>query len=203
MTGGWDRIADAADAAPASAPTDPGRLRDKLRRSAFAYLQRHSASEAHFRALMARRLARWQAAGYVVLGDLDAGVLIDALIADFRELGLVDDAVFAASRAASARAKGASRRRLAAELRAKGVDGEVAAAAIDEAGIDEFAAALRACRRRRIGAWRSGETPDRDGLNREIAALVRQGHAYAVARRALETSREEAEDRLAEAGLAR
>lgn len=193
---GWDRIADAPDGPVPVAPTDPKKLREKLRRSGFAYLQRYSASEAHFSELMQNKLRRWETAGYVALGETRAVDLIAELTHEFRELGLLDDAGFAASRVASARRKGTSRLKIALGLRAKGVDGDLAKAAIEEDGTDETVAALRFCRRRRIGPWRRGERPDRDGLNREMATLVRQGFAGQLARAVVLLSPEEAEEKL-------
>jgi regulatory protein len=193
---GWDRIPDDPAGAMSAAPTDAKKLYDKLRRSGFAYLQRYSSSAAHFADLMEKKLARWQTAGYVVLGETRGADLVADLVTEFRELGLLDDAGFAASRVASARRKGASRMKIAMGLRAKGVDGEVAAAAIAEDDTDEMVAALRLCRRRRIGPWRRGERPDRDGLNREIGVLVRQGFAAQLARSAVLLSIEDAEQRL-------
>ncbi len=193
---GWDRIPDEPDGSIRATPTDPRKLRDKLRRSGFAYLQRYSASEAHFSELMLQKLRRWEAAGYVALGEARAADLVAELTSEFRELGLLDDAGFAASRVASARRKGASRLKIALGLRAKGVDGELARAAIEEEGTDEMVAALRFCRRRRIGPWRRGERPDRDGLNREIAILARQGFATQLGRAVVLLSLEEAEDKL-------
>lgn len=193
---GWDRIADAPDDPVPMAPTDPKKLREKLRRSGFAYLQRYSASEAHFSELMEQKLRRWEAAGYVALGEARAADLVTELTSEFRELGLLDDAGFAASRVASARRKGTSRLKIALGLRAKGVDSELARAAIEGDGTDETVAALRFCRRRRIGPWRRGDRPDRDGLNREIATLARQGFATQLARAVVLMSPEEAEEKL-------
>ena len=193
---GWDRSPDEPDGSIRATPTEPRKLRDKLRRSGFAYLQRYSASEAHFSGLMEQKLRRWEAAGYVALGEARAADLVAELTSEFRELGLLDDAGFAASRVASARRKGASRLKIALGLRAKGVDGELARAAIDDEGTDETVAALRFCRRRRIGPWRRGERPDRDGLNREIATLARQGFATQLGRAVVLLSREDAEEKL-------
>ncbi len=193
---GWDRIADAPDEPVRAASTDPKKLRDKLRRSGFAYLQRYSASEAHFSELMQNKLRRWEAAGYVALGETSAADLVAQLTSEFHDLGLLDDAGFAASRVASARRKGASRLKIALGLRAKGVDGDLARTAIEEEGTDETVAALRFCRRRRIGPWRRGPRPDRDGLNREMAVLVRQGFAAQLARAVVLLSPEAAEEKL-------
>src|SRR4051794_36274222 len=59
-----------------------------------------------------------------------AGPLIDALVARYRETGLVNDAAYAAGRARSGLARGRSLRRIAAGLAAKGVGAADAAAAI-------------------------------------------------------------------------
>ena len=193
---GWDRIPDEPGGSIRATPTDPRKLREKLRRSGFAYLQRYAASEAHFFELMEKKLRRWEAAGYVALGEASVTGLVGELTSEFRELGLLDDAGFAASRVASARRKGASRLKIALGLRAKGVDGDLARTAIEEEGTDETVAALRFCRRRRIGPWRRGERPDRDGLNREIAILARQGFATQLGRAVVLLSLEEAEDKL-------
>lgn len=194
--GGWDRVPDEPDDSVPMAPTDPKKLREKLRRSGFAYLQRYSSSEAHFSELMEQKLRRWEAAGYVALGEARAADLVAELTSEFRDLGLLDDAGFAASRVASARRKGTSRLKIALGLRAKGVDGELARAAIEQDGTDEMVAALRFCRRRRIGPWRRGDRPDRDGLNREIAMLARQGFATQLGRAVVLLSLEEAEEKL-------
>lgn len=193
---GWDRIPDEPGGPIRATPTDPRKLREKLRRSGFAYLQRYSASEAHFFELMEKKLRRWEAAGYVALGEASVAGLVGELTSEFRELGLLDDAGFAATRVASARRKGASRLKIALGLRAKGVDGDLARTAIEEDGTDEMVAALRFCRRRRIGPWRNGEKPDRDGLNREIAILARQGFGTQLGRTVVLLSLEEAEDKL-------
>lgn len=193
---GWDRIPDEPDASIRTAPTDPKKLREKLRRSGFAYLQRYSASEAYFADLMEQKLRRWEAAGYVSLGEARPADLVAELTSEFRELGLLDDAGFAASRVASARRKGTSRLKITLGLKAKGVDGELARTAIEEDGTDETVAALRFCRRRRIGPWRRGERPDRNGLNKEIAILARQGFATQLGRAVVLLSQEEAEEKL-------
>ena len=57
----------------------------------------------------------------------------DAVLDRFTDVGLIDDAAFAAAWVSSRQSgRGLARRALASELRAKGVDGEVAAAAVAE-----------------------------------------------------------------------
>lgn len=184
------------DDAAAEAGAGDGRLRGRLRRSAFAYLERYSASEARFRAVMVRKLRRWREAGEADVEEGEAARLIEALAGDFRRLGLIDDGLYAESKVASARRKGQSRAGIAGLLRARGVNAETAAAAIEAAGIDELTAALRLARRRRLGPWRRGEDADREGETREIATLVRRGFEYALARQVVRMPLAEAEERL-------
>lgn len=174
------------------------RLRDKLRRSGYAYLNRYAASTAHFSSVMTRKLDRWAGEGLFDRETTDVARLVADLVAEFAEFGLIDDAAFAEGRAASMRRKGGSRLKIVYGLRAKGIDAAMAGAAIAASDVDETQAALNLCRRRRIGPWRRDGVPvDRDARNREIALLVRQGFAYALARSVIGMERQAAEDRLA------
>jgi SOS response regulatory protein OraA/RecX len=68
----------------------------------------------------------------------------------FAEVGLIDDAAFAAAWVSSRQSgRGLARRALASELRAKGVDGEVAAAAVEQVDPqDEWDSARRLVERK-------------------------------------------------------
>jgi SOS response regulatory protein OraA/RecX len=74
----------------------------------------------------------------------------NAVLDRFTEVGLIDDAAFAAAWVTSRQAgRGLARRALASELRAKGVDGEVAAAAVAEVDPqDEWDSARRLVERK-------------------------------------------------------
>ncbi len=187
--------------APAGRPIKPiaaDRLRERLRKSAFAYLNRYAASQAHFAGVLRRKLGRWADMGLIEADSVDAAGLVAAVVADVAALGLLDDRAFADGRTASLRRKGGSRRKIALGLRAKGVDAETAAAALAAADIDEAEAALRLARRRRLGPWRvEPRSDDRAGRDRDIGVLVRQGFAYSLARQVIGMGLEEAEERLA------
>jgi SOS response regulatory protein OraA/RecX len=74
----------------------------------------------------------------------------NAVLDRFTEVGLIDDAAFAAAWVTSRQSgRGLARRALASELRAKGVDGEVAAAAVAEVDPqDEWDSARRLVERK-------------------------------------------------------
>lgn len=117
------------------------------------------------------------------LDDTTAG-LIQAVVDELQELGLVDDVSYAEARAASLVAKGLSRGRIARGLSIKGIAEEAIADAIPS-DISELAQARRLVARKRLGHLRAGGmTPDT--RRKDLAALARAGFAFAIASRALE-----------------
>ncbi len=155
---------------------------------ALFYLGRYASTAENLRQVLRRRVRRRLAAEGEEGREAAAAVepLIDALVARYRETGLVNDASYAAGRARRGVAQGRSLRRIAAGLAAKGVDAADTAAAIaslrDEADDPELAAAIAFARRRRLGPFRRDPRPreqadrDRGDLHRtELAAFARAG----------------------------
>lgn len=123
---------------------------------------------------------------------------VDALIARLIASGALNDARYAAARAATLRRKGKAPPRIRAALRAKGVSAENAAVASPDElhPADEdaaLAAALAYAKRRRLGPFRPSERLSDDRRERlarwqkDLAAMIRAGFAYDVARRAFAT----------------
>jgi len=164
----------------------------KLYEAALNHLARYAATEAGLARVLARKVDRW--ARLAVEEDADpeetalaarrAKAAIPGVIVRLRELGVVNDAAFAASRAKRLTREGKSRRATLAHLAAKGVVGAVVA----EDAERELAAACAYLRRRRAGPF--GEAPEL----KVLAAMARGGFSQDVARRALRLEREEAED---------
>lgn len=153
-----------------------------LERAALHYLERYATSAANLRRVLMRRVLRSAEAHGT---DPDEGAAqVDALIARYRESGLLDDAAYARLRAESLHRQGASRRLTRAKLAAKGVGAEDVEGALDalseETPSPDLAAACNYARRRRLGPWRNADrAAHRD---RDLAALGRQGFGYDVAR---------------------
>jgi len=106
-------------------------------------------------------------------------------LARLTAVGAVNDATYAESRARSLVRAGRSRRAISAYLIAKGVDPATAATAIPAPEESELAAALVLARKRRIGPFRQGQTPDEAGRQRELGVLARAGFSRSVAQEAL------------------
>ncbi len=166
-----------------------------LRNAALYHLDRYPASAAHLRRLLMARVER--SARLHGTGRDEGAAAVDALITEFLDAGLLDDARYAAGQARALFRRGASARRIRSALAMKGVERELIDQALDglreEAAEPELAAALGYARRRRLGPYRgdpgSAEARAARAAMREkdLAALGRQGFGYGLARRVIET----------------
>jgi regulatory protein len=172
-----------------------------LHDAALAYLARYAASESGLRRVLERRVDRWKRLAQQNGLDVEAIAIQAAaarnatreVVARLVAAGAVNDAAYAESRARSLVRTGRSRRAISAYLAAKGVDPEIAAAAMLDPERSELAAALVLARKRRIGPFRQGPTPDEAGRRRELAVLARAGFSQSVAQQALAIDPDQAE----------
>lgn len=159
------------------------------------YLARYASSEGGLRQILHLRIDSWarEAQDRDTAADLAAAAkaAVPGVVARMVELGLIDDAAFAQSRAAGLARSGRSHRAIAARLVAKGIDPERARAAVADGNGGELAAALILTRKRRIGPFRLTEDGDR---NKELGVLARAGFPRDIAIRALDMTPEDAED---------
>lgn len=103
-----------------------------------------------------------------------------ALAERFAELGYIDDRAFAEAKATSMGRRGLGARRVNQALRFAGVDGEDTGAVAPVIEADATSSALAFARRKRIGPW-AREVPDPKARERQVAAMVRAGHAPPLA----------------------
>ncbi len=170
--------------------------RKRLTNIATYHLERFSTTAARLRQVLMRRIDR---SIRVHGGDRDEMVAwVDELILQLTASGALDDARYAAAKAANLRRRGKAPARIRAALRAKGVSAADAAAATsgDLHPADEDAAlgaALAYAKRRKLGPFRPkerlpGERRERLArLQKDLAAMVRAGFAYDIARRVFAT----------------
>jgi regulatory protein len=98
----------------------------------------------------------------------------------FTEVGLIDDAAFAAAWVSSRQSgRGLARRALAAELRAKGVDGEVASAAVAEVDPQDEWDTARRLVERKLPAMRRLDRVTAE--RRLVGMLARKGYGGGLA----------------------
>ena len=106
---------------------------------------------------------------------------LEALAKRFTELGYVDDAAYALGQSRSLSSRGYGKRRLNEKLRIAGVEEEDRIDADAHADGAAVEAALRFAERRRLGPY-SAAAADPRQRERWIAAMVRAGHGFGLAR---------------------
>ena len=146
-----------------------------LKELAIRYVGKYATTRAKLCVYLARKIHErgWR-------GDKPAD--LEALANRFAELGYVDDSAFAMSRSHALAARGYGKRRLTEQLRLAGVCDEDGRDAIESADTNAVTAALRFARRRRFGPF-AVEPADRLAREKAMAAMVRAGHDFSLARK--------------------
>jgi regulatory protein len=179
-------------------PPDAG----SLYQAALDYLARYASTEAGLRRVLERRIDRWVRAQ----PDPDAAepthqaarAAIDGVVRRLAEAGAFSDTAFAENRARNLVRSGQSTRSIQMRLVAKGVAPDVARSVSAAGAETELAAALVLARKRRIGPYRLADDPDAGVRVREMGVLARAGFSRDVAKQALDTPREDADNRIFE-----
>ena len=146
----------------------------KLEEMALRYVGRFATSRAKLHAYLQRKLRE---RGWSGEGAPPLGALADKCV----RLGYVDDHAFALSKARSLSGRGYGARRVNQALAVAGIDEEAGADARDLAEHEAVTSALRFAKRRAIGPYASEEL-DADRRERALAAMIRAGHRFPLAR---------------------
>lgn len=160
-----------------------------LERLALRYVERFATTRGRLRTYLARKIRErgWD-------GDRDGeGADPEALAEKLAELGYIDDRAFGEARAGAMGRRGLGERRVAGALHAAGIgehDRAALAPAIEARAVET---ALAFARRRRIGPYADAPA-DRLLREKQIAAMVRGGHDFALARRIAQAAPGEAID---------
>ena len=164
-------------------PLNEARLRDL----ALHYVGRFATTRAKLNAYLKRK---------IVERGWDGGTApdIEALSAQFVTLGYIDDAGYAAMKAGALTRRGFGTRRVSEALRAAGIDETDRAPALDDAAAERWSSADAFARRKRLGPY--ADTPvAREKRDKQIAAFLRAGHDYTMARRWIDALPGEIPDR--------
>jgi regulatory protein len=170
----------------------------KLYEAALNHLARYAATEAGLARVLARKIDRW--ARLYAGEDADpettatvaraARAAIPKVLSRLKSASVLNDDVFAASRAKRLTREGKSRRGALAHLAAKGVAPGTASNVLSDDPERELAAACAYLRRRRAGPF--GDAPEL----KILGAMARAGFTQGVARQAMRLDRDEAEERI-------
>lgn len=145
-----------------------------LQELALRYVGKYATTRAKLRAYLSRKVRE---RGWVGAHAPD----FEAISNRFAELGYIDDAAYALGKSRALSARGYGKRRLADKLRLDGVDETEGAAAHAHADQEALTAALRFAERRRLGPFAAAAADPRQ-REKWIAAMIRAGHGFALAR---------------------
>lgn len=157
-------------------PLDPQAL-DEL---ALAYVARFATSRAKLETYLARKIRE---RGWAGEKAADVGALTERMVG----LGFVDDRAFADAKAGSLLRRGYGSRRVSVALSQAGISDEDRGGAMERAADGALAAALRFAERKRLGPY-AAEAPDREKRAKALAAMMRAGHGFELARRIVEAA---------------
>ncbi|WP_022681494.1 regulatory protein RecX [Sphingobium bisphenolivorans] len=146
-----------------------------LRELALRYVSRFATSRAKLLSYLQRKL---QERGWGGEGPADP----EALVERFTDLRYVDDASYAVMKSASLARRGYGARRVAQTLRADGIAEADRVQAHAQTEKEAWSAADRFARRKRLGPYAQAR-PDPKQREKAIAAFLRAGHSYDMARR--------------------
>ena len=163
---------------PHARKTKPPLDATRLNELALTYVGRFATSRAKLATYLHRKIRE---RGWV--GDQSADV--DALVQRISDLGYVDDKAYALSKAQSLTGRGYGERRVGQALWVAGISDADGGDARDLASAEALDSALRFARRRRIGPFGDGPV-DPAKRERSIAAMIRAGHSFNLARRIVE-----------------
>ena len=190
----------------------PAPTREALHEAALGYLAKSAATASSVRKTLERRITSWAKKAEKAGGDAEAiGADVArakeaaALVLErLREVGLVDDAKFAAARARSLSRGGRSRRAITAHLTARGVSSTLVREAVPQDRGTELDAAIAFARKKRLGPFARPRDEDEDvsaderraAKRKALGAMARAGFDFDVSERALAMDLDTAEDRL-------
>ena len=151
-------------------PLDERRIKDL----ALHYVGKYATTQHKLKTYLARKLRErgWE-------GERPAD--IEALAARFVELGYIDDATFAAQKAASLTARGYGRRRVDEALYVAGISDDDGAEAKRAADAAQVESAIKMAKKRRFGPF-AREPADPDKRRKQLQAMLRAGHDFSIAR---------------------
>lgn len=164
-----------AMAAPKPRKPRPPLDNERLKELALSYVGRFATSRSKLRRYLQRKIDErgWDGARHA---DLDA--LVDRLA----ELGYVDDRAYALAKARSLGARGYGEGRVRQALHGAGISEAEGQGARGLAASEAVDSAIRFARRRKLGPF-AIQRPDPKARERALAAMIRAGHNFSLARK--------------------
>lgn len=180
-----------AGKSPAKTVKKPRKITgDYLENAGKFYLEKFPASIRHFKLVMGRKIYK-SCQAYPDQNAAECQKLLEVLVEKFVRLGFLNDDALTKGLVYSYQQRGWSQRKIKATLSAKGLSADQIDTHYETAETQsDLNAALRWVRRKRLGAYASGEARHEKWLS----SLGRAGFDYETARKALAMNKDEIED---------
>ncbi|MBP5699129.1 MAG: regulatory protein RecX [Alphaproteobacteria bacterium] len=166
-----------------SAPKVP--TKSRLRNIALYYLERFESSEENLRIILRRRIDK-----YVFFNKeynpMQAYQWVEDVIAECLSQNFINDKRFADFKINNYLQAGKSRRYIEQKLKQKGIDEKIIEQYFAQINYSEFDSALSFARKKKIGRFRENDEDRLENRQKDLAALVRAGFDYDVAKEILE-----------------
>ena len=159
--------------------------------AAQTYLSRYFASRFMLKRALERRAMRFIRKHGGTMEE--ARALIDAEVEKHVTSGAVDDLSFAKTMIAELQKSGDSKLKIKQKLFKKGIPSSIMDQVFAEQEDQPRRSALRYAKKRGFGPYRAPHITE-DRTQKELASMVRAGHAYGVSKEILSLSREEADE---------
>ena len=152
-----------------------------LQQLALRYVGRFATTRAKLRAYLMRKVRE---RGWNGADAPDFEGLADRFVA----LGYIDDAAYALAKSRALTGRGFGKRRVVQALQVAGIGAEDGEAARGHADVEAVTAALRFAERRRIGPFAAAALRDPKARQKALAAMIRAGHGFGLARAIVDLS---------------
>lgn len=171
-----------------------------LYNSGLAYLQRFPASSFHFKSVMMRKIQK--SCHHHEDQDMEECItLLDELVVKFQNLSLLDDDAYLKGMITSLRRRGLSSMQIGFRLQQKGYARNDISVELKKHDLDEYDtedkgdiySALIFARKKRLGPY---DIENKKFPEKALATMARAGYSYDIAKKTIEMSRDELEEKL-------
>ena len=159
--------------------------KSRLRNIALYYLDRFESSEENLRAVLRRRIDKY-AFFNKEYNPTQAYQWAEEIIAECLAQNFINDERFADFKISGYLSSGKSKRYIEQKLKQKGIDEKIIAQYFEDSEYSEFEAALNFAKKKKIGRFRPDDDTRTANWQKDLAALVRAGFDYDVAKQILE-----------------
>ncbi len=154
----------------------------RLKNIGLYYLKRFESSSDNLRRVLQKRIDEYAYQNR----DFDkneAYQWAEDLICQFEGYGYLNDERYAEIKIRDYLAAGKSARYIKGKLQAKGIGEETVEALLEEQEYDPYELAIKFARKKRIGCFRPDEAQRKECRQKDLAAIVRAGFDYDIARK--------------------